>query len=233
MRSPCFFWIPLSLGVLLVGISESASIQWQSTMQWQSTPETATERVLYRETLYYFPPTFSNISVQTLPIEESQVGYLTHDRGRRYAFFDRNNSSGMELLYLEYDGNSPRYFFDLFNHPPERCMASTGAEVTGRFPDTIVVHDGHEFLLQRLQVESPSSGEVRYIYKLTWVHPDHPLRYGAAVHLKRIQAALATIPPPPSRLIMAGLYGFQSEEDARKHFDEWVIDCLVTGPNQN
>ncbi|MDF2376063.1 MAG: hypothetical protein P1U81_07460 [Verrucomicrobiales bacterium] len=226
MRNAPLFWIPLTSGILLIGISESAS------KQWHATAETAAERGLYQNAIFYSPPNLPDVSVQTLPIEESQVGYLTHDRGRRYAFFDRNNSCGMELLYLEYDGNSPRFFFDLFNHPPERCMASTGAEVTGRYPDTILTYHDQEFLMQRLQVQSPSTEETRYIFKLTWVHPDHPIRYGSAIHLKRIQAALATVPPPPSRLIMAGLYGFPSEEKAREQFEEWVIASLVPGPNQ-
>ena len=226
MRNAPLFWIPLTLGILLIGISESAS------MQWQSGSETAADRGLYENAIFYSPPNLPEVSVQTLPIEESQVGYLTHDRGRRYAFFDLNESCGMELLYLEYDGNSPRFFFDLFNHPPERCMASTGAEVIERSPDQVITQGDNEFLLQHLTVQSPSPDEKRYIFKLTWVHPDHPLRYGSAIHLKRIQAALATVPPPPSRLIMAGLYGFESEEDAREHFEKWVMDSLVTGANQ-
>jgi hypothetical protein len=215
-----YFLYPLVFGVLLLITSELVS------KQWQADPGTAELRGIYQESLQFQPPRLESVSIQTLPIEESQVGYLTHDRGRRYAYFDRKESRGMELLVLEYDGNSPRFFFDLFNHPPERCMASTGAEVTERYPTTSIEVDGTECMVQRLKVTSPQTGEDRYIFKLTWVHPDHPIRYGASIHLKRVQAALATVPPPPARLLMAGMYGFSSEEEASQFFDAWVLQSL-------
>ena len=194
--------------------------------QWQSGEDTAEERGIYRKSLTYFAPTDDSVSIQNLPIEEQQVGYLVYDRGRRLAILDREASRGMELLYLEYDGNSPRFFFDLFNHPPERCMASTGAEVTERYPDSTIEIEGSQCLVQTLKVVSPDTQEARFIFKVIWVHPDHPLEYGASIHLKRIQAALATVPPPPSRLMMGGMYGFGSIEEARAFFERYVLDQL-------
>lgn len=198
--------------------------------QWQADDDSAEQRGIYQNTLHYLTPKDDSISLQNLPIEERQVGYLTYDRGRRLAILDRETSRGMELLYLEYDGNSPRFFFDLFNHPPERCMASSGSEVTERFPDTTISIAGTPCLIQTLQVALPDTGETRYIFKGIWVHPDHPLEYGASIHLKRIQAALATVPPPPSRLMMAGLYGFDSFEEARAFFDRYVVEQLRLQP---
>lgn len=209
-----------ALAVLLVAGSEGISVRWQSL---GPSPE---ERGLYQRSLHWLPPEGVSVSVQNLPIEEQQVGYLTYDRGRRLAILDRDAARGMEVLYLEYDGNSPRFFFDLFNHPPERCMASTGATVTGREPDEIIEIDGQAALLQTLLVSAPDTGEIRHIFKLVWVHADHPIDYGSAVHLKRLQAALATVPPPPARLIMGGLHGFDSTEAARAFFSAHVIERL-------
>ena len=194
--------------------------------QWQAGEDTAEERGIYQKSLTYIPPNDDSVSIQNLPIEEQQVGYLVYDRGRRLAILDREASRGMELLYLEYDGNSPRYFFDLFNHPPEICMASTGAQVTERYPDTTIEIEGSQCLVQTLKVVSPDTDESRFIFKVIWVHPDHPLEYGASIHLKRIQAAMATVPPPPSRLMMGGMYGFASIEEARAYFDQHVMDQL-------
>jgi len=215
-------WLIPALGLLAVLGAERISSQWQGD------PDEPAETDLYREVLFYTPPESKEVSIQSLPIEDDQVGYLTHDRGRRWAFFDRKSSQGMELLYLEYDGNNPRFFFDLFNHPPERCMASTGAEVTARHDTRSISVGGADCLLQGLEVTAAETGEKRFIFKLTWVHPDHPLEYGASIHLKRIQAALATIPPPPARLLMAGLYGFETADDARAFFREHVTDHLAT-----
>ena len=223
VSSPLFLY-PVILGGIALVSSELVS------KQWQADSGTAEARGIYEDALFFRPPNLDTVSIQTLPIEESQVGYLTHDRGRRFAYFDRKESRGMELLVLEYDGNSPRFFFDLFNHPPERCMASTGAEVTAHYPTTTIQVDGNACMLQKLKVTSPNTGEDRYIFKLTWVHPDHPIRYGAAIHLKRIQAALATVPPPPARLLMAGMYGFESEEQASEFFDAWVLQFLKSAP---
>lgn len=193
---------------------------------WQSSGQTAEQLGLYRESLFWLPPEGNSVSVQNLPIEEQQVGYLTYDRGRRLAILDRTEPRGMEVLYLEYDGRSPRFFFDLFNHPPERCMASTGAVVTARAADELVQVDGQTALLQTLLVSAPDSGDTRHIFKLVWIHPDHPIEYGSAIHLKRLQAALATIPPPPARLVMGGLHGFDSTESARAYFAAHVLERL-------
>ena len=212
-------WIYGLLGVAAISGAEVASRYWQPELD-------DVENGRYESVLHYQIPDADTISIQALPIEPSQVGYLTHDRGRRFAFFDRSGSRGMELLYLEYDGNNSRFFFDLFNHPPERCMASTGAEVTERHPNEIVELDGSDGLLQRLEVVDHETKERRFIFKLTWVHPDHPLEYGASIHLKRMQAALATIPPPPARLLMAGLYGFDSEQEASAFFERYVTSQL-------
>jgi len=214
--------LPLS-AVLLLGVSEFVSARWQAG------GASAAERGIYRESLFYMTPG-QEVSVQNLPIDERQVGFLTYDRGRRLAVLDRAESRGMELLYLEYDGNSPRFFFDLFNHPPERCMASTGAEVTERYPKEMVEVEGHPCQLEGMKIRVPGSEDgERYIFKLVWLHPDHPVDYGSAMHLKRVQAALATVPPPPARLIMAGLHGFDSPEEARAFFEAHTLENLHLG----
>jgi hypothetical protein len=207
------------LALLVVLASEVISAHWQGGRKGVAEPG------IYRESLFYKLPG-DEVSVQSLPIEASQVGYLTYDRGRRLAVLDRRESRGMELLYLEYDGNGARFFFDLFNHPPERCMASTGAEVSQRFPDEVIEVSDHPCLLQSLQVTPPGGGESRFIFKLVWLHPDYPVTYRSSMHLKRVQAALATLPPPPSRLIMAGLHGFPSLEEARAFFDAHTLANL-------
>lgn len=198
--------------------------------QWQADEDTAEQRGIYLKRLEYLTPKADSISLQNLPIEERQVGYLTYDRGRRLAILDREASRGMEFLYLEYDGNSPRFFFDLFNHPPERCLASAGAQVTERYPDSTITVDNTPCLVQSMKTVSSDSGESQFIFKMIWVHPDHPLEYGASIHLKRIQAALATVPPPPSRLMMAGLYGFEDFEEAQAFFHRYVVDQLRLEP---
>jgi len=214
----------IPLGLLSVGGSELASLLWQPG------PDVVERRGLYREVIRYTPPAIDEVDYQHLPVEHSQVGYLTHDRGRRFAFFDRTAARGMELLCLDYDGNNSRFFFDLFNHPPERCMASAGAEVSERFPDETLEVNGERYLVQRLVVTSTATGENRYIYKLTWVHSDYALSYDSSIHWKRVQAALATIPPPPALMLMGGAYGFESEKDAWAFFRRCAIEALQRTP---
>ena len=214
-----------ALAVLaVVVVSESVAAKWQSSSS------SAEKNQFYRESLVYQTPDTPSISVQNLPLEEQQVGYLTFDRGRRLAILDRHNSRGMELLYLQYDGNSPRFFFDLFNHPPERCMASTGAEVTERYRSEHYLLDGQDYLVQSLKIADPDSTADRFVFKAIWIHPDHPVDYDSAIHLKRIKAALATVPPPPAMLMMAGLYGFKSRTDAEAYFREHALDRLRSMP---
>jgi hypothetical protein len=208
--------------VLAIGVVLASEV---ISSRWQAGGRSAVELGIYRESLFYTSPGHE-VSVQNLPIEVSQVGFLTYDRGHRLAILDRKESRGMEVLYLEYDGNSPRFFFDLFNHPPERCLGSTGAEVTQRYPDEVLEVSGHPCLLQSMELTPPGGGETRYIFKLVWLHPDYPFNYQASMHLKRIRAALATLPPPPSRLVMAGLHGFSTLGEARAFFDTHTLANL-------
>ncbi len=157
----------------------------------------------------------SGLKVKSLKVEEQQVAGLAYHQAQRY-FLTDGPDQGMELLYLEYDEGSPHYFEDLFYHTPERCMAATGKVVDLKFRHVNLVDTDVE--VRCVTFREMQSGRLLYVYKAIWLHREFPVRLGAAMHLRKFQAALAFKPNPPARMLMAAVFGAESEEAAWNRF---------------
>jgi len=157
----------------------------------------------------------TDVKVESLKVEEQQVAGLAYHQAKRF-FLTGLDKQGMELLYLEYDEGSPHYFEDLFYHTPERCMAATGSVEQLKFRQLKVVDTDVE--VRCVTFRELQSGRLLYVYKAIWLHREFPVRMGAAMHLRKFQAALAFKPNPPARMLMAAVFGAGNEEAAWQRF---------------
>ena len=179
----------------------------------------------YRTTVDFLPewPNDRLVQVHDLEVEEDQVAGLAYHRASRRRVIHKNGLN-MEVLYLEYEAGNPRYFEDLFYHPPERCMAAEGKVTASRLRRITVAET--EVEIRCVTFREATSQRLLHVYKAVWLHRDFPVRMGADMHWRKVQSAMAFKPCPPARMLMAAVLGAQDETAAWELFHDVALSEL-------
>lgn len=157
--------------------------------------------------------------LQALPLRENvETGSLRFDR----ASFHRSPveaSAGplRSLLFMEYRPGNPSIWHDLFTHPPEVCMRSTGCSLDETLPSRFIELGGRKIPVRCLKFREPVTGAPLYIFKMVWLPEESPIQPDTEKPEKRplwIRMALARLPSPPGAAFLARIQRVDDFEQA-------------------
>ena len=104
-------------------------------------------------------------------------------------------------------------------------MAAVGKVVDLKFRQVNLVDTDIE--VRCVTFRETQSGRQLFVYKAIWLHREFPVRMGAAMHMRKLQAALAFKPNPPARMLMAAVFGSGNEDAAWERFRELGLSRLA------
>jgi len=143
--------------------------------------------------------------------------------------FDSGGRSGrsIDFFYLEYEAGNPSYIDDIFGHAPEVCMSAAGAKLRQKHPERTIQVGDYPSQVDVLEFEVPITGATLWIFKLTWVPDDAPLKPGSGVLRKdKILAGFLLKARPPARLLLAGARNYEDLDAAWEAFEVLIGDRL-------
>lgn len=215
----------LITGIVLLLAIEGFRLWWfapaGSGEAWAGSPRlTLDTRALERET-----------SLDALSVKEHvETGALQFDR----ATFHRSpvadsGSALLSLLFLEYHPGNPSLWNDLFTHPPESCMRSTGCTLEEVVESRFVVLGGRKFPVRCLKYREPVSGAPLYIFRMVWLPEESPIQPQGEREEKRdlwFRMALSRLPSPPGAVLLARVQREADFERAWELVEEEIIAHL-------
>ncbi|MDF1824398.1 MAG: hypothetical protein P1U68_07135 [Verrucomicrobiales bacterium] len=161
---------------------------------------------------------------------EGAVEQLSFSEGACGVFIgaDRAGKS-MDFFYLEYEAGNPSYIDDIFGHAPEVCMSATGAKLRQKHPSRTIQVGDFSNKVDVLEFESPLNASTLWVFKLTWLPEDAPLKPssgGGVTRRDKIRAGFSLKPRPPARILLAGARNYEGLDSAWAGFEELLVSRL-------
>lgn len=141
----------------------------------------------------------------------------------------------IRLAWFEWDDTSPVSTLEAFKHLPEQCMGSAGMSFSGVYSPRIWGEEGMRLVFDSTRFLPPRGGETVFVFKAVWVDgwEGADLRRGVldgatgeSLRTLRFNAARHRFRPPRTRVLMAAVVGFPTEELAWNWFREESLGSL-------
>jgi len=110
------------------------------------------------------------------------------------------------ILFLEYDPGNDSIWHDLFMHPPEVCMRSSGCVLDAVLPARSVTIGTQEIPVRCFRYREPVTGHPLFLFKLVWLPENSPILPTTEKPEKRplwIRMALTRRQTPPGSVLLA------------------------------
>jgi len=142
------------------------------------------------------------------------------------------NSVGIQLAWIEWNGTEARNTLEAFRHKPEVCMGANGMKVEQSYPKRIYGTGEQQFVFDTKLFRPLRGGPGIYIFKAVWVsgliganYRDEILPGAKIDDLRNMRFAIIKhrFKPERTRVLMAGVTGLPSEELAWKAFSREIL----------
>lgn len=155
-------------------------------------------------------------NVDTGPLRFDGAAYLRgqHERGDTLA-----------VIAFAYRPANQNLWTDLFTHPPEVCMRSSGCALEQVFPARSLAIGSQAIPVRILKYRDPSNGSPLFVLKTIWLPPESPIQPGTTMADLRslwVSMALHRIPHPPGAVLLTGVWGVEQESIAWDIFQRQV-----------
>lgn len=202
-------WLAL-LAVPLAVIASEALGWW-----WMHPPEdTAGVRLL----AYTLPA--GRYGCVERPIDPELNGKLHFNHGQT-GTIQMGAGRMIDVNYFEWDETNATGLADAFGHAPDVCMGNAGMKVERYLPNRKYAFDGVDLVFDTTQFRDKSD-QPMYIFKLSWaegLEGTNLLREGpqsAEFRQFKFKAVANRLRPRYARVLMLGVFGAGSEEEAWK-----------------
>lgn len=155
-------------------------------------------------------------NVDTGPLRFDDASYLRgkHERGEPLA-----------VVCFAYHPDNRNLWTDLFTHPPEVCMRSSGCAMEQVFPARSLSLGQQSIPVRILKYRDPSNGTPLFVLKAIWLPPESPIQPSTTLADLRalwVSMALNRIPHPPGAVLLTGVWGVEQESTAWEIFERQV-----------
>lgn len=133
------------------------------------------------------------------------------------------------LLFLEYRAGNESLWNDLFTHPPEVCMRSSGCTLESVLPSREFVVGGESIPVRCFFYREPITGAPLFLFKMVWLPPESPIHPSTEKPEKRplwIQMAFTRRQEPPGAVFLARVRQVEDFETAWKIVEEQMLAYL-------
>lgn len=215
-----FLWLACMLLPFVVLISESAAWWWKNPPE----PEEGRKVLEYsfprnRENAEVFPVT--KAVEEALFFDRSQSGWIS-SKGKR-----------VSVNYFEWNDTESSGLEEAFSHPPEECMGNIGNEVQAFLPPRQASVDGDTLVFDVTQFRD--KGLPLFIFKLSWAEGmegmnllrEGPGKGSDAVRTFKVKAVAKRWFPNYARVLMLGVHGADSDDEAWEVIEETILDDLT------
>jgi hypothetical protein len=123
--------------------------------------------------------------------------------------------------YFEWDDTGSTGLAEAFGHAPDLCMANAGIQVEQFLPNRHHLLDGSDLIFDTTRFRD-ASGAPLYIFKLSWAEGMEGVNLlrdgpqGADARKFKFKAVGQRWRPRAARVLMLGVFGAASEEEAWK-----------------
>lgn len=193
----------------LLAFSELARVWWlnPSEKHWETVPVPSLD-ISAMEGVAGFSSLPVEDNVETGPLKFDHAAYLqgTHEEGDPLA-----------VLFFSYRSNNRNLWTDLFTHPPEVCMRSSGCALESTPPARSLTLGSHSVPVRILKYRDPANRRPLYILKAVWLPPGSPIQAGddmADLRALWVDMALHRIPHPPGAVLLTAIWGVEREDVA-------------------
>lgn len=207
-RSPISFVAALLL--LPLSLAAAEGLAWW----WMKGGKQRPAKVLH----YEFPD--GRYGYRRIAVEEEVVRMLEFDNGTS-GLIDAGAGRGIHLFYFEWNSTDITGRSEAFGHAPEACMGNLGMQVEEYLPSRECRIGGLDLVFDATRFRKPD-GEPLTIFKLAWAEGMdgiNPIREsGGEDAMKQREYVLRSVGsrwrPRFARVLMLGVHGVDSEEDA-------------------
>lgn len=164
-------------------------------------------------------------SLLSRPVNNVDTGALRFDEAA-YLQGKHEHGDPLAVLFLTYRPNNRSLWTDLFTHPPEVCMRSSGCALEETLPARALDLGDQSVPVRILKYREPSNGSSLFIFKTIWLPPGSPIQPGenmADLRALWVSMALNRIPHPPGAVLLAGIWGVEQADTAWAIFQHSVV----------
>ncbi len=220
----------LAAGIALMLATESTRLWWfaptASGEAWSETPRLA----LDARSMENATP-LRSLSVS----EHVETGAIRYDSATFHRTPIEDDNVIRSLLFMEYRPGNPSLWNDLFTHPPEVCMRTTGCQLEATLPSRPIQIGGRDIPVRCLRFREPTSPSPLFIFKLVWLPESSPIQPSSEKPEKRplwMQMAFSRMPSPPGSVLLARVQRTDDFEEAWRLFsEEMAAYLLLSSPN--
>ncbi|MDF1714661.1 MAG: hypothetical protein P1U90_20685 [Akkermansiaceae bacterium] len=211
-------WLAI-IALPLAVVSSEILVWW-----WNNPPEPEEGRIVLD---YTFPRDCENVTPEPvkdairriLSFDDSELGWIEAGEGRR-----------ISLNYFEWDHLGDTGLGVALHHSPDVCMGNQGNEVQSFLANRAFDLDGHQLIFDSTQFEG-EEGMPLYIFKLVWVEGLEGMNLLRDVDTKERKFKLNSVverwSPKHARVLMLGVFGTKSDEDAWGLVEREVLPDLT------
>ncbi len=201
-------------------ISEAASWWWMNPPR----PEEAVAAPAYR---FPIERPDTRLDEEKLP---SIKKTLSCDEGTQ-GLIRTSSGAVISVAFFEWNRSENARVTEVLGHLPEVCMGARGADLLERYPARQASFDGFHLIFDTTRFRG-GNDQPLFIFKASWIEGFDAidLRQGPFGHSAqeearrfRIAAAKNRFKSRYARILMGGVYGVQTEEQAWEHFEREVL----------
>ncbi len=216
-RRALFWLIPL----LPVVAAETFSYVWMNPK--------AKEAYLYPT----LPQPFADRTFKSTPEQFEKIKGILHCSQGWLGAVGAENTATTQLAWIEWNDTKTISTLEAFAHKPEVCMrAARGMKLEQSYPPRVYGSGEQKFIFDSTRFRPLHGGPSFYVFKAVWVSglPGSSLRSDLFQGIsnqngRAVRVAIATrrFKPEKTRVLMAGVGGWPSEEMAWKSFSREIL----------
>jgi hypothetical protein len=144
------------------------------------------------------------------------------------------NSPTIRLAWFEWDQASGTTTLEAFRHLPDQCMGAAGMKLEKINEPRVIGEDGKTLVFDSTLFRPPQGGATIFVFKTVWASgwSGVNLRKGldgassASMRSLRLSAAVNRFRPERTRVLMAAVTGFPTEELAWNWVKKQSLDRI-------
>lgn len=133
------------------------------------------------------------------------------------------------LLFLEYHSGNENLWNDLFTHPPEVCMRSSGCTLEAVLPSREIRMEEQTIPVRCFFYREPVTGNPLFLFKMIWLPPKSPIHPSTEKPEKRplwLKMAFTRRQEPPGAVFLARVRQVGDFETAWKIVETQMLAYL-------
>ena len=209
----------LAIAALPIAVLSAESLAWW----WNNPPEPEEGRSLLT---YTFPPD-SDVSI-SVEVADTVMDILSCDNGQS-GWLDGGGGRKLSVNYFEWNNTDKSGLSHVFGHQPEVCMGNLGKKVQAYLESRSHKIDGHDLVFDATEFRDEKDKPL-YIFKLGWAEGMEGMNLlrdvpgsGDSLRSFKVKSVLGRWFPRHARVLMIGVYGASSDQEAWELLDRKVL----------